>query len=151
MIYILLLLYFVSGEKINVQPLSTPRFYFSSTSLQNKGLVLFAGGFMNPDYQMYDKVDIFNASSNSWTTAKLSVPRYLMAATSIDSFNMSFFAGGTTSIIITNFTSIVDIFNSNNNQWSTAVLSSSRTTIAATSLSKQGLAFFGGGSKKLLQ
>jgi len=147
MIYIVLyLLNVVFAEKINNQPLSTPRFYFSSTSLQNKGIVLFAGGFINPDYQMYDIVDIFNASSNSWTTAQLSVARYLMASTSIDSFNMSFFAGGTTSALYVAFTSAVDIYNGNTNIWSTAKLSSSRTTVAATSLNKQGLAFFGGGS-----
>jgi len=145
-IYLLLIfLQFVASEKINLQPLSVTRYYFSTTSLQNKGLMFFAGGFMNPSYAIYDTVDIFNATKNSWSTAQLSVPRYFIAATSIENFNLAIFAGGTINLITNSVTSVVDIYNANSNHWTTAQLSIARTALAATSLNRLGLSFFAGG------
>ena len=40
----------------------------------------------------------------------------------------------------------VDIYSSSTNQWTTAVLSQARAILCGTSLRKQGLAFFAGGS-----
>ena len=40
-------------------------------------------------------VDIFNATSRTWTTAALSVARYALAATSLPNQGLAIFAGGT--------------------------------------------------------
>jgi hypothetical protein len=39
-------------------------------------------------------VDIFNASSEKWSTAALSVARYMFAATSLPNQGLAIFAGG---------------------------------------------------------
>jgi hypothetical protein len=47
------------------------------------------------------------------------------------------------------YSNAVDIFDGNSGRWGTAVLSVARFNLAATSLPKQGLAIFAGGSNGL--
>jgi hypothetical protein len=51
----------------------------AATSVGN--LVLFGGGY-NSSY--FKVVDVFNVTSNTWTTATLSQARYYLTATSVD-------------------------------------------------------------------
>ncbi len=53
-------------------------------------LMRFAGGPIS------DAVDIFDATSSSWTTAALSVARFGLAATSLPNQGLAIFAGGST-------------------------------------------------------
>jgi hypothetical protein len=68
--------------------LSQARCYLASTSSE---LVFFGGGY-NSTTGPSDRVDIYNVTSGSWTTATLSIPRSQLAATS--SQNLVFFGGG---------------------------------------------------------
>ena len=68
--------------------LSKARMSFAATSVGN--VALFAGGY---DLSRgVDVVDLYNLSTDTWTTAQLSVGRYLLAATSVG--NVALFAGG---------------------------------------------------------
>ncbi len=49
------------------------------------------------------------------------------------------------SLIYSDFSAVVDIFNAATGQWTTASLSAARSQLAAASLPAQNLAFFGGG------
>jgi len=140
MIYFIIFFTIVSGEVLNLQTLTIPRALLSSTT--NNELLFFAGGLDNTFLYSYDRIDIFNSSSNSWTTASLSVPRSYLTATSLP--GLSFFAGGTNVFLGKRFNT-VDIFNFSNNQWHTAKLSNERCCCASTSLPNEGLAFFAGG------
>jgi hypothetical protein len=64
--------------------LSQPRCCLAATSVGN--LVLFGGG-RKIDNQSNDNpsnvVDVFNVTSNTWTTATLSEARFALAATSV--------------------------------------------------------------------
>ena len=48
--------------------------------------------FHYPQFAVLAVVDIYNYSSNTWTTANLSQARYFLAATSVG--NLALFAGG---------------------------------------------------------
>ena len=84
-------------------------------------------------------MDIYNYSSNTWTTANLSQARASLAATSVG--NLALFAGGEINGV--NFSAVVDIYNITSNTWTTASLSQPRYYLAATSVGN--LAFFAGG------
>ena len=79
-----------------------------------------------------DRVDIYNASSNSWSTAMLSSSRYLIT-TKLD--GLVFFASLTTSRII-------DIYNISSKTMNISYLSQTTSYSGATSFSQSGLAFF---------
>lgn len=89
-------------------------------------------------------VDIFNASTASWSTAVLSVGRFWLAAASLPNLGLAFFAGGKTACQASPV-DVVDVFNASNRSWSTAVLGVGRWSLAAASLSHHGLVFFAGG------
>ena len=70
----------VNAQLIPIATLSQLRAGMSVASAGNK--ILFAGGYTGNNttgYQRYSRVDIFNISTNSWTTAELSQPRNAMA------------------------------------------------------------------------
>jgi hypothetical protein len=47
-----------------------------------------------------DVVDIFNANTNSWSTAALSLPRADLAATSLPNLGIAIFAGGQSTLCV---------------------------------------------------
>ncbi len=125
--------------------LAAPRAYLAATSLPCHGLALFAGGTSSVgDCTSLDIVDIFNASTASWSTAVLSVGRFWLAAASLPSLGLAFFAGGKTACQASPV-DVVDIFNASNRSWSTAALGVGRWCLAAASLPHHGLVFFAGG------
>jgi hypothetical protein len=105
-------------------------------------LVFFAGGRLSQKPTIgggpSDRVDIYNVTSGSWTTATLSIPRHDLATTS--SQNLVFFGGGEDGPTVYDR---VDIYNTLNGSWSTATLSQPRVGLAATSVGN--LVLFGGG------
>src|SRR5688500_2393062 len=72
-----------------ITTLSLPRYYLTATSVGN--LALFAGGYDGP-FSVSSQIDIYNLSSNEWTTTTLSTARYDLAATSVGS--IALFGGG---------------------------------------------------------
>ncbi len=51
------------------------------------------------DISSFDVVDIFDAKSGTWSTAKLSVARCFLSATSLPSQGLALFAGGTSALL----------------------------------------------------
>lgn len=84
------------------------------------------GGFIGIySYNFFNNVDIYNSSTNTWSTAKLSAARIVGASAAVG--NKVLFAGGRQ---ILNYSARVDIFNVNTGAASTYTLSQARTNMA---------------------
>jgi hypothetical protein len=116
--------------------LSQTQAELTATSVGN--LAIFASGTFNSSFVSSVVVDIYNASSSSWTTASLSQARYALATTLLGS--LAFFGGGQHGSAAL---SVVDIYNALANSWTTASLSQGHWYLAATSVGS--LALFAGG------
>jgi len=135
---IILLLKFAVCEFVNRQSLSISRSHLSSVSLSNYGLVFFAGGLLQNNLPS-DRIDIYNLTSNSHSTASLSVARYNLATTCLEKEGLAFFAGGKT---ISNDTNVIDIYNAITNKWVISYLSQARNTLTATTIQNYGIVIF---------
>ena len=105
---------------------------------------LFAGGIRysdtDPDpnaYVLSDVVDIYDASTNTWSTAKLSLGRADMIAINVGS--KAIFVGNHWD----NVDDVVDIYDASANTWSTASLSQARNHISVVTAGNK--VFFAGG------
>jgi hypothetical protein len=105
-------------------------------------LAFFGGGdngnLKDFDNQTYQVVDIFNSTSQTWSTSTLSEARYGFATSSIG--EIVAFGGGRSDNLLY---SVVDMFNVTNNTWFTAYLSQPRYLLA--SASSTNFILFGGG------
>jgi hypothetical protein len=133
--------YDASTNSWSIIQLSEPRAGLAVASHGNK--VFFAGGVKSLGFQnvvVSNKVDIYDISSNSWSTTTLSEARTGIAATTAG--DKVIFAGG-------NYfgwwpvSNRIDIYNATTNTWSTASLSEARSGSAAGTISNR--AFFAGG------
>jgi len=127
--------------------LSVARWALAASSVGD--VALFAGGWDTTgdgdgDSDDHDAghnstaVDIYHATSGTWTTATLSVPRWFLAATSVG--GVALFGGGWNG---THVSAAVDIYHATSGTWTTATLSVARDYLAATSVGD--VALFGGG------
>jgi hypothetical protein len=82
--------------------LSEARYYLAATSIED--LVLFGGDYIPYGYSK--AVDMYNVSSNRWTTATLSQARYYLTSTSLAN-RFALFAGGYNR---SSHSNVVDIF-----------------------------------------
>ena len=117
------------------------RFGAAAASLGNK-IFIAGGGDVIGDNQT-DQVDIYDASSGTWSMAHLSVPR--MGLTAATAGNKILFAGGFgyPDGMSWGYFNTVDIYDNTNNSWSTTFLSQARMeTSSATSGNK---VYFAGG------
>ncbi len=112
----------------------------SAVSIGTKAL--FAGGVSG--LTAYDRVDIYDVQTDTWSTAQLSAGRFMMGATTIGT--KAIFAGGGT---VTNNLAAVDIYESTTGQWSTAQLSVARTFVTGCSVGRYAI-FAGGAAGKVL-
>ena len=108
--------------------------------------IFFAGGTDHDDngwWTFYSNVDIYDASTDTWSVSSLSVPRAYMAGGSVG--NKVFFAGGNSSF--TNHTggieNLVDIYDLSTNAWSSATLSEARMNLSA--VTEGNKIYFAGG------
>jgi len=110
-------------------------------SVGNK--ILFAGGGDGFGDNQSSRVDIYDASSDTWTVESLSVERQGLVAATIG--DKVLFAGGFGYPDGNNWGefNIVDIYNNSNDSWSIATLSQARMDIAATSAGNK--VYFAGG------
>ncbi|MAG35304.1 MAG: hypothetical protein CL878_03520, partial [Dehalococcoidia bacterium] len=99
------------------------------------GKVLIAGGY--GDSVATAVVDVYDPSTNSWSTAALTEARARLGATTVGA--TALFGGGASTVDH----SRVDLYDAQNNSWSTASLSQARHALAATSVGNTAL--FGGG------
>jgi hypothetical protein len=113
----------VSNTILNSASLSINRNHVSATTAGDK--VIFAGGYIYPPNTTsqgtyVSRVDIYNTTSGTWTTAELSTPRILNAGTCTLG-NKVFFAGGLSGPNLT--TSRIDIYDWVTNSWTQRELS----------------------------
>ena len=105
--------------------------------------ILFAGGNGTSGACASSRVDIFDISTNLWTTAELSQARFGMGTASLGSkiffgggFTPQFFPNSTTCYISSNSnetrSSVIDIYEASSNTWSTAQLSTPRVPTGAS-------------------
>jgi len=122
--------------------LSVNRSGIAATSLDKQNLVFFAGGYItvNLGYPEFTTniIDIYNATSNTWTTSTLFIKNMYVMATSLPSYGLAFMGGG--------FQKKLNLYNANTNSWSIRELSLEVSYAASCSLDAFGLSFFGGGS-----
>ncbi len=110
-----------------IESLSIPRFALSAVSKGHK--VLFAGGLIY-DLTSYNRVDIYDTQTETWSTATLSMARGAMASAVVG--DLAIFAGGLRpGAAVTNR---VDIYNFTTDTWSTATLSQARCMAEATTV-----------------
>jgi hypothetical protein len=124
--------------------LSQARHDLSAASVGN--VALFAGGNLSGSDAVSDVVDLWDATTGTWSTATLSVARARPAA--VVSGSLAFFAGGYR--VNSNFGYIggydaVDVYDAATGTWSTAQLSRGRWGLAAAAAGTQVL--FVGGSR----
>ena len=133
--------YDASTNSWSVIQLSDPRMNASVATLGNK--IFFAGGLKIMGFQnlvLSNKVDIYDVSSNSWSSATLSEAKTSITATSIG--NKIIFAGGDY-FGWQPVSNTIDIYDAGTNNWTTSTLSEARTNISAFSIDNK--AFFVGG------
>jgi len=123
----------INAQLIPVGTLSQARRGMAVASAGNK--ILFAGGGSG-----LSRVDIYDISTQTWSTAELCVGRYLMAAVACG--NKIFFGGGEVSDGTWPVDS-VDIYDVSANTWSVSHLSTAGNSIAAAAVGDKVL--FAGG------
>jgi len=126
----------------SVSALSQNRSGIAATSLDKQNLVFFAGGYItiNLGYPQFttDTIDIYNATSNTWSVSKLFIKNMFVFATALSNYGLAFMGGS--------FQKKLKIYNANTNTWTDADLTYETNYGAATSLESYGLAFFAGGA-----
>lgn len=103
--------------------------------------ILFAGGGDNDNGEVTSRVDIYDGSTNTWSTAELSKAREYLTATTLG--NKVFFAGGGSWEYNLQGSTVVDIYDNATNSWSTASLSEGRMDHTATVVGNK--IYFAGG------
>jgi len=105
--------------------------------------ILFAGGGDGMGDNQTSRVDIYDASSGSWSKADLSTERQGVTAAVVG--NKVLFAGGFGYAVGNNWGEFntVDIYDNSNNSWSTTALSQARMDITATTAGNK--VYFAGG------
>src|SRR5690242_13349694 len=131
--FVLLLACGVWGKVLH---LSSVRDNVAATAVRD--MALFGGGQERSFY--YNTVDIYNATSNAWTTATLS--QYGPAISATSAGPLALFAGG---LINSTITAVVDAFNADKREWFTLALSSPRCYVGAASV-RDLMIFAGGGT-----
>jgi len=129
-----------SAQLNEIGTLSVPRQFIAIAAAGNK--IIFAGG--QTANGSVSTVDIYNVTTNIWTTASLSQPKAY--ATAISNGNKIFIAGGENEDLImgTQFYSTIDIYDVSTNTWSSAFnLSIPKTEIAGAAIGDK--IFFAGG------
>ena len=102
--------------------------------------LLFAGGGNNSAYS--NKVDIYDASTNTWSVATLSQARYVSSAAALGNKVLFF----TATPYSPGYFNQMDIYDAATNSWSTAQLNYS---IVSQAITAGNQIFIGGGTVKL--
>jgi PKD domain/Kelch motif/Galactose oxidase, central domain len=126
----------INATMVPVGNLSVARSYVSISASGNK--IVFAGGQEAINYS--SRVDIYDISTQTWTTAELCKERILIAA--VSSGNKIFFAGGEIGDGTWPVDS-VDIYDVGTNTWAVSHLSTAGNSIAAAAVGDKVL--FAGG------
>jgi hypothetical protein len=101
--------------------------------------VFFAGG-SDEQGSASNKVDIYDMSTNSWSTVLLNQPRYGLTATTAG--NKVYFAGGTNAAGTS--TNVIDIYDGLSGKWTVSTMSTSKASHAAIAV--QNKIYWAGGN-----
>jgi len=131
-------IYDASTNTWSIAELSKGRESLAAVTLGNK--VFFAGGLTwetsATGYSTWansNAVDIYDNSTNTWSTAFLSDSRSDISATVVG--NKVFFAGGLYKFY--NGSSVIDIYDADNNSWSTSNLQKAKGSMASIAVSNK--------------
>jgi hypothetical protein len=105
--------------------------------------IFFSGGIDTIDRTWSDKVDVYDASANSWSVIQLSEARVGFGVGALG--NKIFFAGGYIQGSNSTLSNKVDIYDVSTNSWSLTTLSEARAFATITTAGNK--IFFAGGSK----
>lgn len=133
-------IYDLNTNNWSVAELSLPRYSMAVAVLGTK--IFFAGGAEGGWWDgiiTYSKVDIYDASTNTWSVANLSQARGWITAASVG--NKVFFAGGITDNYANSPT--IDIYDVSAGSWSIAYLSTARSSLSAETVDNK--IYFSGG------
>lgn len=122
--------------------LSVGRYQLAAAAAGN--IAMFGGGLINSNFTLSsrsDVIDVYNASTNTWTTAQLSLARTNLFAASAGTKIL--FAGGDTALSPFYQTKRVEIYDVTTSTWSMAQLSLARAQMTAISAGNK--CFFAGG------
>lgn len=125
-----------------IENLSVGRYQLAAAAAGN--IAMFGGGLINSNFTLAsrsDVIDVYNASTNTWTTAQLSLARTNLFAASAG--NKILFAGGDTALSPFYQTKRVEIYDVTTSTWSMAQLSLARAQMTAISAGNK--CFFAGG------
>ncbi|ANE51296.1 Kelch repeat-containing protein [Flavisolibacter tropicus] len=125
----------IGAQLVPVGKLSQARSGMAVVAVGNK--ILFAGAWETNNTHSSSRVDIYDVTSNSWSSAELSEARSHMAA--VAAGNKAFFAGGMRSDMY----ATVDVYDAATNTWTVDSLSAPRYAIAAAAVGNK--VFFAGG------
>ena len=128
----------VNAQLIPISTLSQTRTDVAVASAGNK--ILYAGGFEPNSSNVSSRVDIYDAVTNTWTTAELSIARGGLTTAVLG--NKIFFAGGYDQSVFGS-SSRVDIYDAIADTWTTAELSLARGSMAGAAAGNKVL--FAGG------
>ena len=124
-------IYDVDRNSWSVAELSKGREYLAAATVGDK--VLFAGGTSwetsasgHSTWVTSNVVDIYDNTTNSWTTASLSESRSDLTATTAGS--KIYFAGGYAGPFINNISPAIDIFDASTNSWSVSYLQQAKAS-----------------------
>ncbi|MGI8637502.1 MAG: hypothetical protein ACR2KZ_19060 [Segetibacter sp.] len=124
----------ISASLLPIGTLSKTGQAIANASAGNK--IMFAPGYLSGTFT--SSVDIFDITTNSWSTAKLSQPR-AGVATAVLGYTIFFRGRGNG-----NPSSRVDIYDAATNTWTTTELSEARGSICSATAGKKVL--FAGGT-----
>jgi N-acetylneuraminic acid mutarotase len=129
----------INAQLIPVGKLSQARSLMAVASTGNK--ILFAGG-ITPSGINSSRVDMYDLTTQTWTTAELSVGRYIISA--VANGNKIFFGGGEVSDG-TFPVNTVDVYDLSTNTWTTSALSAPGYDMATAAVGDK--VFFAGGEQ----
>jgi hypothetical protein len=136
-------IYNVSTKRWSTAQLSEQRDRISVAISGNK--IFFAGGWKdsgNSFVSPSNKVDIYDAGTNTWSVATLSVARSSLSVTAVG--NKVIFVGGFGGNAV-NYVNTIDIYDLTTDSWSTGKLTEEKGQISSVTVGNK--AFFAGGIK----
>lgn len=126
----------------SIENLSVGRYQLAAASAGN--IAMFGGGLINNNFTLAsrsDVIDVYNATTNTWSTSQLSIARTNLFAASAG--NKILFAGGDTALSPFYQTRRVEIYDVTTGTWSMAQLSLARAQMTPVSAGTK--CFFAGG------
>jgi len=133
-------IYFNKLNKWVIGNLTVARYDMAATTLENRGLVFFAGGCSSVFEKYSDVIDIFDAIKGNWRLQYLTNPKGFLFAVSLVNKDMVFFGGG----ISKKEDDVIDIYHGRG-IWMMHKLEMARSHLQAVSFPEECILVIAGG------